>query len=99
MNGEQKILIGGVIVLSVGLTKTIQQNKQFTPVLIGGLTFIVLLALLATINPGAQDLAGNFALFVAATSVFVDLPGILNTIQNTPLATQTKIASKSNNPQ
>lgn len=94
MNGEQKILIGGLIVVAIGVTKVSQQNTQqqgqpsiLSPVLIGGLTFIVLLALFASINPQASNVAGNFALLAAGSSVLLDLPGVLQTLQASPLAT------------
>lgn len=98
MNGEQKLLVAGSIVIGVGVLNAVNQQKVLTPVLLGGLTFVILLSLLAAFSTQAASLAGDLALLAAASSLLIELPGILNGVQKQTAALSTP-PHQSNNPQ
>jgi hypothetical protein len=77
MSSDAQIVVGGVIVLTLGAINKWTTGKAATPVLEGGIIAIILLALLSLFGEGASKLAGRFALLVALTAIISELPAIL----------------------
>lgn len=80
MNGEQKILIAGVVILAIGIGKAALDKKPIDKPIVGGVTFVLLLSLVSALGPALSDLAGDFALLGMATVVLVDAPEVIGAI-------------------
>jgi hypothetical protein len=91
MNGEQKIIVAGVVILVFGIGKAALDKKPLDVPLIGGIAFILLLSLVSAFGQSASSIAGNFALAGMTIVLLVDGPEVVQTAQKvyTPPA-QTK---------
>lgn len=81
MNGEQKIIIAGVVILVIGIGKAALDKKPLDVPIVGGVTFVLLLSLVSALGPALSNLAGDFALLGMATVVLVDAPEVINAVQ------------------
>lgn len=82
MNEEKAILVGGVVIITVGLLNAVVRNRPKTKVFVGGIGVILLASLLATFGQGPAKVAVGF-IGVAVTAVLlVEAPPILTAFNN-----------------
>lgn len=77
---EKAILVGGVVVISIGLLNAIVRNRPKTKVFAGGIGVILITSLLASFGPGPAKVAVGF-MGVAVTAVLlVEAPPVLGAL-------------------
>ena len=77
MNGEKKIIIAGVVILVLGISKAAIDKKPLDVPLVGGIGFILLLSLISAFSDSASNLAGDFAILGMVTVLLVDGPAVI----------------------
>lgn len=80
MNGEQRILVAGGLILVIGTVSSYQKKKPLDKPIIGGLTLILLLAGLAALGSGPAELAGQFALLALVAVILAEGVPILKSV-------------------
>lgn len=82
MDSTKMILLGGIVIISVGVVNATINNRPETPVFAGGIGVLVLASLLDAIGPGPGKIAAAIVALAATTAVFVEAPSLFQAIQN-----------------
>lgn len=82
MQANKNILIGGIIIIGVGVIRAATNKKPETPVLAGGVAFLLLASLLDALGPGLSKIATGLVALAATTVVVTELPGVYTASQN-----------------
>jgi len=82
VRANKNILIGGVIIIGVGVIRAATNKKPETPVLAGGVAFLLLASLLDALGPGPSKLATALVALAATTVVVTELPSVYSAAQN-----------------
>jgi hypothetical protein len=82
MNSTKIILIGGILILSIGAINAAIDKKPETPVIAGSIGVILLASLLDALGPTPGKIAAAFVGLAATTVVFVEAPSLFTALQN-----------------
>ena len=82
MQPNKTILIGGAVIIGVGLIRATTGNKPETPVLAGGVAFLLLASILDALGPGPSKIATALVALAATTVVVTEAPGVFTATQN-----------------
>lgn len=82
MDSTKMILLGGIVIISIGVVNATVNNRPETPVFAGGIGVLVLASLLDAIGPGPGKIAAAIVALAATTAVFVEAPALFQAIQN-----------------
>lgn len=82
MQANKSILVGGMIIIGVGVIRAATNNKPETPVLAGGVAFLLLASLLDALGPGPSKLATALVALAATTVVITELPSVYSASQH-----------------
>ena len=82
MQPNKTILIGGVIILSVGVVNAAINNRPQTPVFAGGVGVLLLASLLDAIGPGPGKIATALIGLTVVTVLLVEGPAVVSAINN-----------------
>lgn len=82
MDSTKMILLGGIVIISIGVVNATINNRPETPVFAGGIGVLVLASLLDAIGPGPGKIAAAIVALAATTAVFVEAPSLFQAIQN-----------------
>lgn len=82
MQPNKTILIGGMVIIGVGLIRAATNNKPETPVLAGGVAFLLVASLLDALGGGPAKLATALVALAATTVVITEAPGIFQASNN-----------------
>src|SRR5712664_1981091 len=80
---SKMILIGGFIIISFGAVYAWQNKKPETPVLAGGIAFVLLASLLDALGGGLSRIATGLVGLAVTTVVIVEAPALFQAINNT----------------
>ena len=79
---NKTILIGGIVIISIGAISAALNKKPETPVLVGGVGFILLASLLDVLGGNWSKLAIAITGLAVVSSVLVEGPALFTAIQN-----------------
>jgi hypothetical protein len=82
MQPNKTILIGGVVILSVGVVNAAVNNRPETPVFAGAVGVLLLASLLDAIGPGPGKIATALIALTTVTVLIVEGPAVFSAIQN-----------------
>lgn len=82
MQPNKTLLIGGMVIIGVGIIRAATNNKPETPVLAGGVAFLLVAALLDALGPGPSKIATALVALAATTVVVTEAPGVFAATQN-----------------
>lgn len=87
---NKTILVGGMIIISVGVIQAAIKKKPETPALVGGVAFLLLASLLDAIGGRVSVLATALVGLATVTVVMTESGAIITAIQNAQKNTQGK---------
>lgn len=79
---NKAILIGGMVIIGVGVIRAATNNKSETPVLAGGVAFLLIASLLDALGPGPSKIATALVALAATTVIVTEAPGVFTATQN-----------------
>lgn len=82
MQPNKTILVGGIVIISVGAVNAAVNNRPETPVFAGGIGFLVLAAILDALGGGPSKIATALVGLATVTVVLVEGPAVFKAIQN-----------------
>jgi len=82
MPGEQRIVVSGVALLAIGISKTALDKKPVDKPIIGGVVVVLLLSGLALFGPDAANFAGTLAIVALIGALLADGPQLLQALQS-----------------
>lgn len=82
MQANKSILVGGMIIIGVGVIRAATQKKPETPVLAGGVAFLLIASLLDALGPGPSKVATALVALAATTVVITEIPSVYSASQS-----------------
>lgn len=82
MKSSNGVLIGGLILLTVGFTRATLQNKPKTPVIAGALGVVLFASLLELAGTNATKVANALVGVAVLTALITEIPDIVTAVQN-----------------
>lgn len=82
MQPNKTILIGGMVIIGVGLIRAATNNKPETPVLAGGVAFLLVASLLDALGGGPAKFATALVALAATTVIVTEAPGVFQASNN-----------------
>jgi hypothetical protein len=82
MQPNKTILIGGIVIISVGAVNAAVNNRPETPVFAGGIGVLLLASLLDVLGPGPGKVATALIGLTVVTVLLVEGPAIFSAITN-----------------
>lgn len=82
MQSSKTILIGGIVIISIGVVNAAVNKRPETPVFVGGIGFILLASLLDTIGGQWSKVASGLVGLAVVTSLLVEGPALFTAINN-----------------
>lgn len=82
MGANKTILIGGFLIIGIGVVNAAANKKPETPILAGGLTFILLASVLDALGPGPSKVATALVGLATTTVVISEGGGLVKAIQS-----------------
>ena len=82
MQANKSIVIGGLIIITVGAVNAAMKSRPETPVFVGCVGVILLASILDTFGPGWSRIATGFVWLAAITVLIVEGPGLFQALQN-----------------
>lgn len=82
MQPNKTILIGGAVIIGIGVIRAATNKKPETPVLAGGVAFLLLASILDALGPGPSKVATALVALAATTVVITELPSVYSAVSN-----------------
>jgi len=82
VQANKSILVGGMIIIGVGVIRAATQKKPETPVLAGGVAFLLIASLLDALGPGPSKVATALVALAATTVVITEIPSVYSASQS-----------------
>lgn len=81
MQPNRALIIGGMVIISVGVIHAAVQSKPETPVFAGGVVFLLLASLLDALGGGASKVATGLVSVAAVTVVLTEGSAVIQAAQ------------------
>lgn len=82
MQPNKTILIGGIVIISVGAVNAAVNNRPETPVFAGGIGVLLLASLLDVLGPGPSKIGTALIGLAVVTVLLVEGPAVFSAISN-----------------
>lgn len=89
MQANKTILVGGLVIISIGAINAAVNKKPETPVFAGGIGVLLLASLLDAISPQTSKIATGLVSLAALTVVLVEGPSLFTALANAQKASPT----------
>lgn len=71
-----------MVIIGVGVIRAATSSRPETPVLAGGVAFLLIASLLDALGPGPAKVATALVALAAVTVVMVEAPGVFQAVNN-----------------
>jgi hypothetical protein len=82
MQTNNTILVGGLLIISIGFINAVVNNRPKTPVFAGGVGFLLLASLIDSFGGQAAKLATSIVGLATVTVLIVEGPALVTALQN-----------------
>lgn len=94
---SQEILVGGIVILTLGFANASINKKPETPVLVGSIGIVLLASLLDVASPGLSKIAVGLVGLAVVTSIITEGPALFQALNGASTAKPDTSTNVNNN--